>query len=79
MRLPLAQFPISAPTLHQRFAPTQRRQGFGAVNMRTCLFILALLVAGVVLFLFALLCTTAFLADSWCGATFEYYGCALQH
>ena len=79
MRLPLARFPISGPTLHERFATTPRRQRFGAVNMRTCILILAFLLAGAFLFLFALLCTTAFLVQSRCGARLEYYGCALQH
>jgi hypothetical protein len=46
-----------------------------AVGMRAGLLALA----GAFLFLFALLCTIALLAESDCGERFGYYGCDLQH
>jgi type IV secretory pathway TrbL component len=45
-----------------------------AISVRAVL----LMLAGAFLFLFALLCTIAFLAESHCGERFGYYGCVLH-
>lgn len=39
----------------------------------------AFLLAGVFIFMLALLCTTGSLVEGHCGATFGYYGCDTQH
>jgi hypothetical protein len=78
MRHSLTRSPFSDPADYERapesgtFPP--HRLSF-AVSVRVGLLALA----GVLLFLFALLCTTGFLIESHCGDRFGYYGCDLQH
>jgi hypothetical protein len=78
MRHPLMRSPFSDPAVNER-APNSstfpaNRLSF-AVSPRAGLLTLA----GGSLFLLALLCTTAFLAEGRCGERFGYYGCDMRH
>jgi hypothetical protein len=44
--------------------------------MRSGLFAVAYILAGALLFVFALLCSIGFVVQGRCGATFGYYGCS---
>jgi hypothetical protein len=46
------------------------------VNLRSGLYALIYVLAGALLFMFALLCSIGFIAGGQCGASFGYYGCA---
>jgi hypothetical protein len=77
MRFHPTRSPFVGPALYQR-APYSRtfpaRRLSFAISVRAVL----LMLAGAFLFLFALLCTIAFLAESHCGERFGYYGCVLH-
>jgi hypothetical protein len=51
-----------------------RRLAF-ILTARPRLFAIAFVLAGAVLFVFALLGTVVFLSDRHCGSEFNYYGC----
>jgi hypothetical protein len=77
MRFPPMRPPFSG-SAHYKRAPESRtfpaRRLSFAVSVRAVL----LMLAGAFLFLFALLCTIALLAESHCGERFGYYGCDLH-
>jgi hypothetical protein len=78
MRHPLIRSHFVRPAVYERAResrtfPASRLSFAGSVRVG----LLAL--AAAFLFLFALLCTTAFLIEGHCGERFGYYGCDLQH
>jgi hypothetical protein len=78
MPFPSIHPPFAAPTLEERAANSSThssRRLSAAAGPRGVFPALAIFVAGVFVFLFALLCTVGLLAESHCGARFNYYGC----
>jgi hypothetical protein len=76
MRFPPMRPPFSG-SAHYKRAPDSRT--FPARRLSFAVRAVHLVLAGAFLFLFALLCTIALLAESHCGESFGYYGCDLQH
>jgi hypothetical protein len=76
MRFHPMRSPFVGPALYER-APYSRT--FPARRLSFAVRAVLLMLAGAFLFLFALLCTIALLAESHCGERFGYYGCDLQH
>jgi hypothetical protein len=53
-----------------------RRKG---VILHSGLYALTYILPGTLIFLIAMLCSTGFVVEGRCGATFGYYGCDTQH
>ena len=65
------------PAVYER-APESRTFPARRMSVAMSVRVGLLALAAAFLFLFALLCTAGFLAESRCGAQFGYYGCDLQ-
>jgi hypothetical protein len=52
------------------------RRKVSRVNLHSGLYALTYVLAGALLFIFALLCSIGLVVEERCGATFGYYGCS---
>jgi hypothetical protein len=79
---PMRSHPMRSPFVrpaHYKRAPDSRTFPARRLNFAVSVRAVLLMLAGASLFLLALLCTIALLAESHCGERFGYYGCDLQH